>query len=174
MITACNISKTCTGTHNFIYSFFVDFEVFDRVWLEDMGNYEMYNIYKSSKICMKRRLIFSGYCSQLDHKVQVSNPAGGKILYRDFHYHPWSWYFCCIWQGRVQYYSVEPASVAQLDAPSDWRPGGRGFNPRQGQQHSFVEIDKKYFLHSFFPFCWFKKGSCQFLAKECTNCDNTG
>ena len=22
-----------------------------------------------------------------------------------------------------------PASVAQLDAPSDWRPGGRGFNP---------------------------------------------
>ena len=22
------------------------------------------------------------------------------------------------------------ASVAQLDAPSDWRPGGRGFNPR--------------------------------------------
>ena len=24
----------------------------------------------------------------------------------------------------------KPASVAQLDAPSDWRPGGRGFNPR--------------------------------------------
>ena len=22
-----------------------------------------------------------------------------------------------------------PASVAQLDAPSDWRPGDRGFNP---------------------------------------------
>ena len=22
------------------------------------------------------------------------------------------------------------ASVAQLDAPSDWRPEGRGFNPR--------------------------------------------
>ena len=32
-------------------------------------------------------------------------------------------------------------SVAQLDAPSDWRPGGWGFNPRQGWQHSFVEID---------------------------------
>ena len=26
--------------------------------------------------------------------------------------------------------NVQPASVAQLDAPSDWRPGGRGFNPR--------------------------------------------
>ena len=38
-----------------------------------------------------------------------------------------------------------PASVAQLDAPSDWRPGGRGFNPRRGQQHSFVEIDREIF-----------------------------
>ena len=34
-----------------------------------------------------------------------------------------------------------PASVAQLDAPSDWRPGGHGFKPRRGRQHSFVEID---------------------------------
>ena len=25
----------------------------------------------------------------------------------------------------------------------------------------------KYFLRSFSPFRWFKKGSCQFLAKEC-------
>ena len=32
-----------------------------------------------------------------------------------------------------------PALVAQLDAPSDWRPGSRWFNPRQGRQHSFVE-----------------------------------
>ena len=39
----------------------------------------------------------------------------------------------------------EPASVAQLDAPSDWRPGGRGFNPRRGRQHSFVEIDLEIF-----------------------------
>ena len=38
-----------------------------------------------------------------------------------------------------------PALVAQLDAPSDWRPGGRGFNPRRGQQHSFVEIDHEIF-----------------------------
>ena len=39
----------------------------------------------------------------------------------------------------------EPASVAQLDAPSDWRPGGRGFNPRRARQHSFVEIDHEIF-----------------------------
>ena len=38
-----------------------------------------------------------------------------------------------------------PASVAQLDAPSNWRPGGRGFNPRRGRQHSFVEIDHEIF-----------------------------
>ena len=28
---------------------------------------------------------------------------------------------------------------------SDWRPGGRGFDPRQGRQHSFVEIDHEIF-----------------------------
>ena len=39
----------------------------------------------------------------------------------------------------------QPASVAQLDAPSDWRPGGRGFNPHRGRQHSLVEIDHEIF-----------------------------
>ena len=34
---------------------------------------------------------------------------------------------------------------AGLGAPSDWRPGGRGFNPRRGRQHSFVEIDHEIF-----------------------------
>ena len=38
-----------------------------------------------------------------------------------------------------------PASVAQLDTPSDWRPGGRGFNPRRGRLHSFMEIDHEIF-----------------------------
>ena len=35
--------------------------------------------------------------------------------------------------------------MAQLDAPSDWRPGGCGFNPRRSRQHSFVEIDHEIF-----------------------------
>ena len=35
--------------------------------------------------------------------------------------------------------------MAQLDALSDWRPGGHGFNPRQGWQHSFVEINHEIF-----------------------------
>ena len=37
------------------------------------------------------------------------------------------------------------ASVVQLDAPSDWRPGSRGFNPRRDRQHSFVEINHEIF-----------------------------
>ena len=40
---------------------------------------------------------------------------------------------------------IGQVSVAQLDAPSEWRPGGRGFNPRRGRQHSFVEIDHELF-----------------------------
>ena len=39
----------------------------------------------------------------------------------------------------------EPASVAQLDVPSDWRPGGCRFNPRRGWQHSFMEIGNEIF-----------------------------
>ena len=35
--------------------------------------------------------------------------------------------------------------MAQLDAPSDWRPGDHGFNSGRGRQHSFVEIDHEIF-----------------------------
>ena len=28
---------------------------------------------------------------------------------------------------------------------SDWRSGGRGFNPRRGRRHSFLEIDHEIF-----------------------------
>ena len=45
------------------------------------------------------------------------------------------------WDGQIN----ELASVAQLDALSDWRPGGREFNSRRGWQHSFVEIDHEIF-----------------------------
>ena len=33
----------------------------------------------------------------------------------------------------------------QYTTSSDWRPGGRRFNPRRGRQHSFVEIDHEIF-----------------------------
>ena len=38
-----------------------------------------------------------------------------------------------------------PRKKSQPQWLSDWRPGGRGFNPRRGRQHSFVEIDREIF-----------------------------
>ena len=35
--------------------------------------------------------------------------------------------------------------MSQLEAPSDWRPEGRGFKSRRGPEHSFVEIDHENF-----------------------------
>ena len=35
--------------------------------------------------------------------------------------------------------------MAQLDAPSYWKTGGRAFNPRRGRPYSFVEIDHEIF-----------------------------
>ena len=61
----------------------------------------------------------------------------------------------------------EPASVAQLDA----RPTGdqevAGSTPAEVGNILSWRLIMKYFLRSFSPFRWFKKGSCQFLAKEC-------
>ena len=54
------------------------------------------------------------------------NPAGGRIQLMTVQ--------CFIAQSL----SLSPAG---LGCTSDWRPGGRGFEPRQCRQHSFVEID---------------------------------
>ena len=59
-------------------------------------------------------------------KIQISLTLKGLLLYIDIPY-------------------STSASVAQLDAPSDWRPGGCAFNPRRGRQHLFVEIDHEIF-----------------------------
>ena len=59
------------------------------------------------------------------------------------------------------------ASVAQLDA----RPTGdqevAGSTPAEVGNILLWRLIMKYFLRSFSPFRWFKKGSCQFLVKEC-------
>ena len=52
-----------------------------------------------------------------------------------------------------------------MDAPSDWRPGGRGFNPRRGRQHSFVAIDHEIFSTVILSLPLIQEG--QFLAEEC-------
>ena len=66
-----------------------------------------------------------------------------------------------------------PASVAQLDAPSDWRPRGRGFNPRRGQQHSFVEIDHEIFSMVILSLPLIQEGQLSVSGERmCTNLVN--
>ena len=67
---------------------------------------------------------------------------------------------------------VEPASVAQLDAPSNWRPGGRGFNPHWDRQHSFMEIwSWNIFYGHFLPYADSRRAVVSFWRK---NVHNTG
>ena len=66
----------------------------------------------------------------------------------------------------------EPASVAQLDAPSDWRPGGRGSNPRQGRQYSFVEIDHEIFSKVILSLPLIQEGQLSVSGEK--NVHNTG
>ena len=64
-------------------------------------------------------------------------------------------------------YKQEPALVARLDA----RPTGdqevAGSTPAKVGNILWWRLIMKYFLWSLSPFRWFKKGICQFLAKEC-------
>ena len=48
--------------------------------------------------------------------------------------------------------------MAQLDVPSDMRPGGRGFSPCQDRQHSFVEIDHEIFSTAILPLLLIQEG----------------
>ena len=50
------------------------------------------------------------------------------------------------------------ASVEQLDAPSDWRPGGRGFNPTEVCNSLSWRLIMKYFLGSFFTLPLIQEG----------------
>ena len=62
-----------------------------------------------------------------------------------------------------------PALVAPLDAPSDWRPEGRRFNPCRGQQHSFVEIDHEIFSTVILSLLLIQEGQLSVTGKRiCT------
>ena len=46
----------------------------------------------------------------------------------------------------VSFEQLGPAGLGgAVGCASDWRPGGRRFDPRRGRQHSFVEIDHEIF-----------------------------
>ena len=64
---------------------------------------------------------------------------------------------------------IMPASVAQLDVQSDWRPGGRGFNPCQGWQHSLAEIDREIFSMVILSLPLIQEGQLSFSGERmCT------
>ena len=56
---------------------------------------------------------------------------------------------------------------SSVGGASDWWSGGCGFDPRRVGNIISWKLIMKYFLQSVSIFRWFKKGSCQFLAKEC-------
>ena len=58
-----------------------------------------------------------------------------------------------------------------MAAPSDWRLGGHGFNPRRGRQHSFVEIDQNIFYGHSLPSADSRRAVVSFWRK---NVHNTG
>ena len=62
--------------------------------------------------------------------------------------------------------------MAQLDAPTDWIPGGRGFNPRRVRQHSFVEIDHEIFSTVILSLPLIQKGQLSVSGRK--NVHNTG
>ena len=55
-----------------------------------------------------------------------------------------------------------------MDVQSDWRPGGCGFNPCLGRQHSFVEIDHEMFSTVILSLPPIQEGQLSVSAKECT------
>ena len=106
--------------------------------------------------CVHRRAICLSCYLLLNHSAEVNqtcyitSPHGKGVQEQHFFsVYPLSVYLSVMLSpptttGLIQP-NLLPALVAQLDAPSDWRPGGRGFNLRRGQQHSFVEINHEVF-----------------------------
>ena len=48
--------------------------------------------------------------------------------------------------NRYSIFNDQSAGLGgSVGCTSDWRPGGRGFDPRRGRQHSFMEIDHEIF-----------------------------
>ena len=88
---------------------------------------------------------------------------------------PSSWYDLNNTERYIKYktiiciivsHSLSRAFMAQLDA-SYWWSEGCGFDPCWVSNFLSWRLIMKHFLHSFSPFCWFKKYSCQFLVNEC-------
>ena len=52
---------------------------------------------------------------------------------------------CTIHNSIILLFVMNAGLGGSVGCASDWRPGGRGFDPRRGRQHFFVEIDHEIF-----------------------------
>ena len=71
---------------------------------------------------------------------------------------------------RDSVYAIEISSHRLVWTKYERQTGDRevaGSTPAEVGNILSWRLIMKYFLRSFSPFRWFKKGSCQFLAKEC-------
>ena len=58
-----------------------------------------------------------------------------------------------------QWISLAQAGLGgSVGCASDWRPGGHGFDPRRGWQHSFMEIDHEIFSMVIFSLLLIQEG----------------
>ena len=64
------------------------------------------------------------------------------------------------------YYQRLTRQSSSVKCVSAWYADGHRFDPHI-RQLSLKEIGHEIISNPFSPFCWFKKASCQLLAKEC-------
>ena len=85
----------------------------------------------------------------------------------------WSTFIDCRQPFRIAAYLVWESLTRQAGCGSSivcasaWYADGRWFNPHVRPQNILsLRFSHEKILRPFSPFCWVKKGSCQFLAKE--------
>ena len=64
--------------------------------------------------------------------------------------------FACIYAVAIYLRCASLSGI--VGCVSNWRPGGHGFDPRRGRQHSFVEIDREIFSMVIFSLLLIQEG----------------
>ena len=116
---------------------------------------------QTSQIHVSRKLLFSSL--QFFIVPKHCDVSSGLVLFstdsRDGCEYTTPWRFLSfsdrkrilVLNTQAKHFHV-PVSVAQLDAPSDWRPGGRVLNPAEVGNILSWRLIMKYFLRSFSRF----------------------
>ena len=59
---------------------------------------------------------------------------------------------------NILYSYLQAGFGGSVGCTSNWRPGGRGIDPRRGRQHSFMEIDHEIFYTVIFSLLLLQEG----------------